>query len=70
MCDSGHLARRVAFVRIIDPEDRSLERIRYVKIAASIEGKSVGRRKIILPNMIVSWLSVRVIYLSIGRRAR
>ena len=37
----------VAFVRIIDPKDRSLERIRYVKIAVAIEGKSVRRWNVI-----------------------
>src|SRR5262245_55907602 len=63
-----HRARGRALLRIINPEDRSLKRVRYVKIAVPIEGKGVWRGKIIAAknNRVVA--TVRIIHRSIGRR--
>src|SRR5262245_37834955 len=47
MFDGSHRARRVAFVYIIDPEDRSLERVRYIKITARVKSERVRRWSII-----------------------
>ena len=54
----------VAFVRIINPEDRSLEGVRYIKIAVSIESKSVGGGKIIAAEYDRVLAHIRIIYLS------
>src|SRR5262249_17774559 len=47
MFDSDHVARPIAFACAVDLKDRSLERVRNIKIAVSIESKRVGGRKAI-----------------------
>src|SRR5262245_8722322 len=67
MLDSGHRARCVAFVRMINSKDRSLEGVRYVKIAAFIEGQGVGRGKAVSKRDVVLG-SVRIAHRARRRR--
>src|SRR5262245_22003939 len=60
----GRLARCLAFVRLIDSEDCSLEGVRYIKIAVSIESKRVGGRKASTAEHDRVLARIRIIYLS------
>src|SRR5215475_10937862 len=69
MFDSDHVARPIAFLCAVDLQDRSLERVRYIKIAVSIESKRVGSRKTIAAEHDRVLARIRIGYLSIGWRS-
>src|SRR5262245_35090619 len=69
MFDSDHVARPIAFVCAVDLQDRSLERVRYIKIAVSIESKRVGSRKTIAAEHDRVLARIRINYLSLGWRS-
>src|SRR5262245_42584615 len=68
MFDSYHAARPIAFVRGVDLEDRSLERVRYIKIAAVIKGERVRRWSVVAKKDRVL-AAVWVTDVSLGRRS-
>src|SRR5262245_41485718 len=69
MFDSDHVARPIAFACAVDLKDRSLERVRNIKIAVSIESKRVGGRKAITAKHDRVLAHIWIIYLSIGWRS-
>src|SRR5262245_6224884 len=68
MFDSGHRARRVALVCMINSKNRPLEGVRYIKIAAFVEGKGVGRGKVVGKRNVVLG-SVRIAHRARRRRS-
>src|SRR5262249_12510075 len=69
MFDSDHVARPIAFACAVDLKDRSLERVRNIKIAVSIKSKRVGSRKAITAEHDRVLARIRIIYLSLGWRS-